>query len=160
MSQTYSDLRAMSLCLIFTSAPFSQAPLYLPKIEPNRWPFRGLSVKDEGRTQAKLHVFTELELEEEYKLTISPICGWNSNFMGGQKTLLYISIRRCLSLLASRFSTAFSMASRPSCFDCSRFSSADKNVLSALLRLAWYPRSQHCWKNTHNSIWISKEILE
>lgn len=79
-------------------------------------------------------------------LTMSPMWGWNSNFMGGQNTLLHISMRRCLSLLASKFSTAFSMASRPSCFDCSRFSSADRNVLRALPRLAWYPRSQHCWK--------------
>lgn len=70
-------------------------------------------------------------------LTMSPMWGWNSNFIGGQKTLLYISMRRCLSLVASRFSTAFSMASRPSCFDCSRFSSADRKVRSARFRLAW-----------------------
>lgn len=70
-------------------------------------------------------------------LTISPMWGWNSNFIGGQKTLLYISMSRCLSLVASRFSTAFSIASRPSCFDCSRFNSADRKVRRARFRLAW-----------------------
>lgn len=58
--------------------------------------------------------------------TSSPMWGWNSNLSGGQKTWLHMSMMVCLSLRASRLSTAFSMMSRPSWREVSRLYSADR----------------------------------
>lgn len=92
-------------------------------------------------------------------LTSSPLCPWNSNFLGNMKAALLNSRNLCLSKRESKLLMVLFMSSIPPCRLLRIHSCPETWVLRARAMLLWNPKSIHCerkrigtWNSFHDNV--------